>query len=206
MTVERRRRIVLAAGLGLVATVTATRILALRRELAGDLEDGETGAGAMLTRSSVAVAGSALTVESAAVAGSVATRRSSAVAGSAVTAYSSAVAGSALTRASAAVAGSAATALSAAVAGSSVTVASTAVAGSVLTFFGAAIRRCVLTVACSAHPCIACVACSDWSTAPGVSAAADCAVPLGSSGSRPVTAPALADDTVAAYLANTPVA
>ena len=58
MTAERRRRMVIATGLGLLATVTATRVLALRRELAGSAGDGETGAGAVLTSSSVAVAGS----------------------------------------------------------------------------------------------------------------------------------------------------
>ena len=36
MTSERRRRIVIAAGLGLLATITATRVLALRRELSQD--------------------------------------------------------------------------------------------------------------------------------------------------------------------------
>ena len=75
MTAERRRRIVIAAGFGLLATITATRVVALRREFSEDRDQEETGSGAVLTRSSVAVAGSALTLESAAVAGSVATRR-----------------------------------------------------------------------------------------------------------------------------------
>src|ERR1035437_10802509 len=85
MTVERRRRIVIAAGIGLLATITATRVLALRRELSKDVEEPDPSAGSVLTSNSVAVAGSALTVESSAVAGSVATRRSTAVAGSAAT-------------------------------------------------------------------------------------------------------------------------
>ncbi|MGA8665996.1 MAG: hypothetical protein WB804_03940, partial [Candidatus Dormiibacterota bacterium] len=100
MTSDRRRRIVVAGGIGLLATITAARVLAMRRSLAQDEAQDDPAGGAVLTSSSVAVAGSALTVESAAVAGSVATRRSSAVAGSAATSYSTAVAGSALTRGS----------------------------------------------------------------------------------------------------------